>query len=123
MVEAAQAEHPRLIRLLNERVLHKMNGTYSTKDRAGERYELFTVDYGAFVRFRGTSRQVDEAVFLDSDADSHAADQLVPVDDKRSIRRIIFDPTDSSIRGHFREVAGDEDLSPLWKCARYGEIV
>jgi len=122
MVETDRTDHPRLVRLLNERIFHKLSGTYATKDRAGVRYDLFSVDYGAFARFRGTARQVDERIFLDSAGlESDQRGLLVPVDDRRSIRRIIFDPNDGSIRGHANgyTMSDDNDL-PLWRCVLDG---
>jgi len=118
MVETGRANHQRMIRLLNERVLHKLSGTYATKDRPGVRYELFTVDYGAFVRFRGTACQVDEEVFIEN-AGTEQSDgrSLVPVDDRRSIRRIIFDPEEVRIRDYSRSYRVTESDLPLWRAA------
>jgi hypothetical protein len=99
MVEASKAQSPVLTRLLNERILHKLSGFYSHKDRPGERYELFNIDYGAYVRFISTKETVNESsqgVFpFMSDVPKLSADEqkfMVPRDDKRSIRRIVFDP-------------------------------
>lgn len=96
VVEATKTEHPRLLRLLNERILHRLNGTYSHQDRPGVRHEIYTVDYGAYVRYRQTQNAVKEKTFWDlHDCDELTEEEtksLVPVDDKRSIRRIIFDP-------------------------------
>jgi hypothetical protein len=103
LVESSKAENPRLIRLLNERVLHKLNGTYSHPDRPGVRHDLFTVDYGAYARLRETVDAVREPVFWENDERSVLSEEerslLVPVDDKRSIRRITFDPDDLSVTG------------------------
>ena len=73
-----------------------MSGYYSHQDRPGERYELFTVDYGAYVRFEGTKNEPYQTVMplteeLPSLAEAERA-FMVPLDDKRSIRRIVFDP-------------------------------
>lgn len=107
LVESAKTENPKLIRLLNERVVHRLNGTYSHQDRPGIRYDLFTVDYGAFARFRSTVNEVSEQVFWTESDQSQLAEeerrQMVPVDDKRSIRRITFDPDKM-------EVIGDRQL-------------
>ncbi len=96
MVEVEKAEHRRLIRLLNERILHRLSGTYSHPDRPGVRHDLFAIDYGAFARFRGTKNAIHEEAFWDDqncdELNSEEKAQLVPVDDKRSIRRITFDP-------------------------------
>jgi hypothetical protein len=103
LVESSKAENSRLIRLLNERVLHKLNGTYSHPDRPGVRHDLFTVDYGAYARLRETVDAVREAVFWENDERSALSEEerslLVPVDDRRSIRRITFDPDDLSVTG------------------------
>ncbi len=96
MVEASKAQSLVLTRLLNERVLHKLSGFYSHKDRPGERYELFNIDYGAYVRFKGTVNEPYQiALPLISDVPKLPPDEkqlMVPLDDKRSIRRIVFDP-------------------------------
>ncbi len=96
MVEAAKSQHPVLTRLLNERVLHKLSGFYSHKDRPGERYELFTVDYGAYARFIGTINEPYQiAMPLTEDVTKLPEPEqqiMVPFDDRRSIRRIVFDP-------------------------------
>jgi hypothetical protein len=98
MVESSKVEHPRLIRLLNERVLHRLNIPYSHRDRPGERYELFTIDYGAYVKFKGTVNEPDENIFFFYDESTPEGQQereklhMVAFDDRRSIRRIIFDP-------------------------------
>jgi len=119
MVEESKSDHHRLIRLLNERILHKLSGTYSTKDRPGVRYDLFTVDYGAFARLRGTANEVDENIFLPPDGGKFDdASVIVPLDDKRSIRRIIFDPDQVRISNYdpYR-IEGPIDL-PLWRASK-----
>lgn len=96
MVEASKAQSPLLTRLLNERILHKLSGFYSHKDLPGERYELFNVDYGAYVRFKGTVNEPYQMVLpFITDVPKLPPDEqkfMVPLDDKRSIRRIVFDP-------------------------------
>ena len=116
LVESSKADHPVLTRLLNERVLHRLNGTYSHADRPGILHDLFTIDYGAYVRFRGTVNEVQERIFWDSsDLDDLADDQrqlLVPVDDKRSIRRIMFDPDVLAVSGDQVAAAPDRPTLP-----------
>ncbi|MCA9306358.1 MAG: ATP-binding protein [Phycisphaerales bacterium] len=87
LVPIQQASHPRLLMLLNERVLHRIGQTYFHPDRPGEQHEIFTVDYGAYVRLRRTVRAVEENLFVSADTP-----EGVPFDDRRSIRRIVFDP-------------------------------
>lgn len=96
MVEASKAQSSVLTRLLNERMLHKLPGFYSHKDLPGERYELFNIDYGAYVRFKGTVNEPYQSAFpFMLDVPKLPTDEqkfMVPFDDKRSIRRIVFDP-------------------------------
>jgi len=102
LVESSKAEHPRLVQLLNERVLHRLGGSYSHPDRPGVRHDLFTVDYGAYAQLRGTVDQVQESLFPEEDQPVLSAEEqqlMVPVDDKRSIRRITFDPDELTVTG------------------------
>lgn len=111
LVESSKVENPRLVRLLNERVLHRLGGTYSHPDRPGVRYDLFSVDYGAYAQLRGTVNAVREPAFWEEDDQDGLSDevlrQMVPVDDKRSIRRITFDPDDLTTTG---DAERDADL-------------
>ncbi len=100
MVEVGLDEHPRLMRLLNERILHRLNHRYSHPDRPGLRYELFTLDYGAYVAYRGTVNEPNQLNLFSGDVRSHDSNdkKIVPYDDKRSIRRIVFDPNMLSVK-------------------------
>ncbi|MCH7813478.1 MAG: hypothetical protein IID40_05600, partial [Planctomycetes bacterium] len=83
------------------------------------RYNLFSVDYGAYIRFRGTVNEVSDDVFLDADkikAGGHDCD-FVPYDDRRSIRRIIFDPDAVEIVGAGDNYIPDDTDLPLWRIA------
>jgi hypothetical protein len=101
LVETGKGEHPRLVRLLNERIVHRLNEVYSHPGRPGLRYEIFTLDHGAYVRFRGTVNEPKQNIFyLTEDIGRLAAAEkgsVVPFDDKRSIRRIVFDPDELSV--------------------------
>ena len=111
LVESSKAENPRLVQLLNERVLHRLGGTYSHPDKPGVRHDLFTVDYGAYARLRRTVNEVREQVFWEGGDEAVLSEEerelLVPVDDKRSIRRITFDPDDLTGTGDSKQ---DPDL-------------
>jgi hypothetical protein len=101
LVEMGNEEHPNLIRLLNERILHRLNEVYSHPDRPGLRYELFTLDHGAYIKFRGTVNEARQEVFFYSTEVATLEDEerksVVPFDDRRSIRRIVFDPGSSQV--------------------------
>jgi hypothetical protein len=97
---------------LNERILHKLSGFYSHKDLPGERYELFNIDYGAYVRFKGTVNEPYQmALPFITDLPKLSPDEqkfMVPLDDKRSIRRIVFDPE------AFKVTTGQADTPTLF---------
>ncbi|MGD0805981.1 MAG: hypothetical protein ABSA10_00635 [Anaerolineales bacterium] len=101
MVETGQEEHPRLLRLLNERILHRLNIKYSHPDRPGLRYELYSLDYGAYITYRGTVNEPRQEIFFTrKDVALLPEDErkgIVPFDDRRSIRRIVFNPNELSI--------------------------
>lgn len=91
MVPDNGAYHPLLQRLFSGRLLHPLNIEWSHQDRPGERYHLISMDYGTYASFKGTKNepqkvfwQVDDKTFQD----------LVPLDDRRSIRRIVLDEID-----------------------------
>lgn len=76
-------------KLFDARVLHHMQRGYADKDNPGVRYNIYAIDYGAFVDLLGTSRQ-PQIDLLQPELDV-GPDLVVPFDDKRSIRRIILD--------------------------------
>lgn len=81
-------KHPVVQRLFDSRVLHHMQRGYADKDNPGQRYNIYAIDYGAYVDLIGTAKQPE----LDlTDGREGLADFIVPFDDKRSIRRIILD--------------------------------
>ena len=78
-------KHPIVQRLFDARVLHHMQRGYADKDNPGVRYNIYAIDYGAYVDLLGTSRAPE----LELEQDG-GADMIVPFDDKRSIRRIVL---------------------------------
>ena len=87
MVPFQQRNHPLLQRLYSARILHLLNYEWSHPHRPGERYSLVTMDYGTYVSFRGTKNEPQQKLFWPTD-ETQPPD-LVPFDDRRSIRRII----------------------------------
>lgn len=80
-------KHPNIQRLFDARVLHHMQRGYADKDNPGVRYNIYAIDYGAYVDLIGTSNEPE----LGLEANRTEPDLVVPFDDKRSIRRIILD--------------------------------
>jgi hypothetical protein len=79
--------HPTIQRLFDARVLHHIQRGYADKDNPGVRYNIYAIDYGAYVDLIGTSKEPE----LDLQVDREGSDLVVPFDDKRSIRRIVLD--------------------------------
>jgi hypothetical protein len=96
MIETEKTEHPIILRLLNERILHKLNILYSHKDRPGIRYDLFSLDFGAYVKFKGTDIEPYDLFWVENkeleNLNEDEVKYMVPFDDHRSIRRIVLDP-------------------------------
>jgi len=94
MVPFRHIDHPLLRRLFAARILHPLNTEWSHPDKQGERFRLVTIDYGAYASFKGTkSQHLLDRVFWNSTAPegTQRPEDLVPFDDRRSIRRIVVD--------------------------------
>lgn len=75
--------------LFDSRILHILKQNVSAKDRPGERFDVYSIDYGCYVELINTEHQV-LGLFQEEDNDS-AEYIKVPKDDYRSIRRAILD--------------------------------
>ena len=80
--------HPVIQGLFDFRVLHLMTKGYSDKDNPGVRYNIYNLDYGTYVDLIQTKKQPTLGLL-----DDMTEDAVVPFDDKRSIRRIVVDPS------------------------------
>jgi hypothetical protein len=91
MVSYQDARHPLLVRLLNLRLLHRMRTTWTHPDRPGEPYHIFTIDYGCYAELKGTRSEPNQDVFFFNEPQPPAIDpqEIVPLPDRRSIRRIV----------------------------------
>jgi hypothetical protein len=76
-------------RLFDARVLHLMQRGYADKDNPGVRYNIYSLDYGTYVDLINTSKQPQLELSIMTDNSNE--EQVVPFNDKRSIRRIILD--------------------------------
>lgn len=85
LVSRELERHPIIQKLFDGRVIHLVKKGYSDKDTPGVRYNIYTLDYGTYVDLINTSKQPTlEFEEFQSEED------IVPFDDKRSIRRIIL---------------------------------
>ena len=82
--------HPTVQKLFDARVLHHMQRGYADKDNPGRRYNIYTIDYGAYVDLIGTSKEPQQRLLLSTEEEEES-DIVVPFDDKRSIRRIVLE--------------------------------
>jgi hypothetical protein len=81
-------KHPIIQQLFDFRILHLMLRGYADKDNPGERYNIYTLDYGTYVDLINTSKQPQLQLEVTKEMDKEI---VIPFDDKRSIRRIILD--------------------------------
>lgn len=87
LIPSELEKHKLIQRLFDARVLHLMHRGYADKDNPGRRYNIYALDYGTYVELINTTKRPQlELVELD-DA---SGDDVVPFDDRRSIRRIIL---------------------------------
>jgi hypothetical protein len=92
LVDQADAGDELLGKLYEARVLHVVRRGYSAQDTPGERYDVWVIDYGAYVDLLQTKSQPQGLLPLegnDGSVDGYV-NLDVPVQDLRSIRRAIL---------------------------------
>ena len=88
LVNQKSAGSPLLLSLFDARVLHLVRRGYSAQDEPGERYDVWVIDYGAYVDLIHTKNEPQGLLFGDS-PDPGSIE--VPAQDLRAIRRAILD--------------------------------
>jgi hypothetical protein len=92
LVNERDADDPVLLSLFDARVLHIVRRGYSAQDHAGERFDVWVIDYGAYVdRINTTYAPQGILPFDGDDGTIQHIDLDVPVQDLRAIRRAILD--------------------------------
>jgi hypothetical protein len=95
LVNEDHARDPLLLALFDARVLHVVRRGYSAQDQPGERYDVWLIDYGAYVDLLQTKYAPEGFLaFEDMDSGTESAtyvDVDVPSQDLRAIRRAILD--------------------------------
>lgn len=81
-------KHESIQRLFDARVLHVVRRGYADKDNPGARYNIYSIDYGAYVDLLSTMK-APEPDFVEEPEEGERDNLIVPFDDKRTIRRII----------------------------------
>lgn len=74
--------------LFDNRVIHLLKRNISGQDRPGIRYDVYKIDYGAYVELMGTARNPLGLLPVGDGDDDYIE---VPSDDYRAIRRAILD--------------------------------
>lgn len=89
MVHSRDIHHPILLKLYAARLLHPLRTIWRHPDQPGDPYRLVTMDFGCYVSLRNTKSAPNEQLFFSPD--DRQFDDLVPLDDRRSIRRVVVD--------------------------------
>ncbi len=79
--------------LFDLRLIHLISRGYSDKENPGLRYNIYSLDYGSYVDLKRTKSEPEDFVSLGELDKTGARDRIVPFADKRSIRRIILEPS------------------------------
>lgn len=95
LVNEKDAGNPLLERLFDARVLHIVKRGYSAQDKPGIRFDVWSIDYGAYVDLINTKKSPVHVLPLNIEDGSMAADtdfsKDIPQYDFRSVRRSILD--------------------------------
>ncbi|WP_343919799.1 hypothetical protein [Agrococcus citreus] len=102
MLKREHSQNALILSLFDERVLHLIDRGYSDKENPGLRYNIYGLDYGTYVDLKRTKASPETTLFDGepelsaefSAEDDRSASALVPRADRRSIRRVILDPSD-----------------------------
>ncbi len=80
--------------LFDLRLIHLISPGYSDKENPGLRYNIYSLDYGTYVDLKRTKSEPEYFQPLDEVPDEQdRRNRVVPFKDKRSIRRVILNPT------------------------------
>lgn len=93
MLSREHANHPMIQSLFDLRLIHLIERGYSDKENPGLRYNIYALDYGTYVDLKRTKVEPAGVLFVGEDHEGQAGgERLVPLADKRSIRRVILQP-------------------------------
>lgn len=92
LVNEEFSQHPVLLALFDARILHVVRRGYSAQDQPGERFDVWVIDYGAYVDLISTVNAPQGLLPFDREDGSEGHIEIdVPVQDLRAIRRAILD--------------------------------
>ena len=90
LVNQKSADSPLLLALFDARVLHLVRRGYSAQDEPGERYDVWVIDFGAYVDLIHTKYEPETLLALEGPAPDEGTIE-VPSQDLRAIRRAVLD--------------------------------
>ncbi|MFE3182543.1 hypothetical protein ACFXKR_16995 [Streptomyces violascens] len=90
LVNQKNTNNQLLLALFDARVLHVVRRGYSAQDEPGERYDVYVIDYGAYVDLMQT-RYAPQGVLAIGPAGQDPEYVEVPTQDLRAIRRAVLD--------------------------------
>lgn len=91
LVNQREANTPLLLALFDARVLHIVRRGYSAQDEPGERYDVYVIDYGAYVDLLRTKNEPEGLLPLMDELGNDEGYVEVPTQDLRSLRRAVLD--------------------------------
>lgn len=95
LVSQQSAGAPLLLALFDARVLHVVRKGYSAQDQPGERYDVYVIDYGAYVDLIQTQSAPLGTLPLGQEVPQDGPEEAgfveVPTQDLRAIRRAVLD--------------------------------
>ena len=89
LVDQRSGAAPLVLALFDARVIHLVRRGYSAQDEPGERYDVYVIDYGAYVDLIHTKYEPAGMLPSGDEADGGYVD--VPTQDLRAIRRAVLD--------------------------------
>ena len=113
LVNQRSAAAPLLLAMFDARVLHVVRKGYSAQDEPGERYDVYVIDYGAYVDLIRTKSEPLGTLLTDDDDDDGGAYVEVPTQDLRAIRRSILDLDEFSRTPALPHDDGDDTSNPV----------
>lgn len=90
LVNQKSADSPLLLALFDARVLHLVRRGYSAQDEPGERYDVWVIDFGAYVDMIHTKYEPETLLAFEGPAPDEGTIE-VPSHDLRAIRRAVLD--------------------------------
>ncbi|MGQ4266430.1 hypothetical protein [Nocardiopsis changdeensis] len=91
LVNSENARDDLLLALFDARVLHILRRGYSAQDKPGERYDIWGIDYGAYVDLIQTNSAPQGLLPFGDIENEEYINIDVPLQDHRAIRRAILD--------------------------------